>query len=432
MFFENGIQIKKRTLPAWAALLLLFLPLIYNFFTELFGLPNAIKFVSDFLILLSFIVIALNNSSRGVLFVHRVVALQTLLVVLFILYTLILYVLKYQSAFYYIWGIRNNFRFYFAFFIFVIFMSADDGHRSLKIFDYAFWINFVVALFQYFVLGFAQDYLGGIFGVQKGCNGYVLVLISLVIVKSLLSYMNGNEKTFSCMSKCCAALLLAALSELKVFFLVFVLILSLSAVLTRFSARKFLLLFVSFLLLIVAYTILITIFENFTGFLSFDYLVGELFKENYASKEDMGRFTSISTICDKFLTTVWSRIFGMGLGNCDTSQISFFNTPFYERFAQTHYSIFSISFMFIETGFIGLAFFILFFVFCFIRSNKALKNKEGDLLFNQIGVIIPLLCLILVFYNSSLRTEAGYIIYFALALPYIGLKQVYEHRRGNI
>ena len=109
----------------------------------------------------------------------------------------------------------------------------------------------------------------------------------------------------------------------------------------------------------------------------------------------------------------------MGLCNCDTSTIPLFNTAFYDRYVDLHYSIFSISFMFIETGWIGLTLYISFFVACFIFALKSYIQKRGNLLFNQIGIIMSLLCFVLLFYNSSLRTEAGYMIYFALSLPFI-------------
>lgn len=427
MFSSGRIQIKKRTLPEWAPIFLLLLPFIYSFLVEFIGLPNAIRFISDFLIIASSGVILFKSFSRGVLQIPRVTAVLSSIVTIFFLYTLIAYVFNFQSIFYYIWGVRNNLRFYLAFLIFVSFLKEDDASKCVNFLDVIFWIHFAVTLVQYLGFGYEQDYLGGIFGVQKGCNGYTIAFISIVIARSLLSYMNGNEKGFPCIMKCGAALLISAWAELKIFFFIFILIMTISAVLTRFSVRKFFLMFASFLLVSAAYTVLITLFDGFKGFLSFDTLVNELFKENYASKEDMGRFTSIPTICERFLTTFIEQLGGMGLGNCDTSQVPIFNTAFHDRYAHLHYSIFSVSFMFIETGFIGLTLFTSFFIVCFIRSIKAFRQKEGNMLFNQMGIIMSFLCLILMFYNSSLRTEAGYIVYFALALPYIGLKNKNMH-----
>ena len=417
----NQINIKKRTLTEWSALVLFLLPFAYSFLTELLSLPNVIKFISDFLIFVSIVVIAYRSSKEGILLLPKTSFALSMIVVLFFLYVLAGYVLNYQSVFYFLWGVRNNFRFYLAFFAFVLFIKEGDAKKCLKLVDYFFWLHAIVTLIQYFGFGYNQDYLGGLFGVTKGCNGYVIVFISIVTAKALLSYMNGHEKAVLCFSKCAIALLLSALAELKFFIVIFVLILTLATIVTRFSTRKFIIILFSFLMISVAYTILIMLFDHFSNFLSFDYLVNELFRENYASSEDVGRFTSIPIISERFLTTFPERLLGMGIGNCDTSAISIFNTAFYDRYVDIHYSVFSVSFLFLETGFIGLTIFISFFVVSLTKAIKALKRKTGNLLFNQMGLVMSILCFILMFYNSSLRTEAGYMVYFVLALPFIGM-----------
>lgn len=419
--FVNQINIKKRTLTEWSALVLFLLPFAYSFLTELLSLPNVIKFISDFLIFVSIVVIAYRSSKEGILLLPKTSFALSMIVVLFFLYVLAGYVLNYQSVFYFLWGVRNNFRFYLAFFAFVLFIKEGDAKKCLKLVDYFFWLHAIVTLIQYFGFGYNQDYLGGLFGVTKGCNGYVIVFISIVTAKALLSYMNGHEKAVLCFSKCAIALLLSALAELKFFIVIFVLILTLATIVTRFSTRKFIIILFSFLMISVAYTILIMLFDHFSNFLSFDYLVNELFRENYASSEDVGRFTSIPIISERFLTTFPERLLGMGIGNCDTSAISIFNTAFYDRYVDIHYSVFSVSFLFLETGFIGLTIFISFFVVSLTKAIKALKRKTGNLLFNQMGLVMSILCFILMFYNSSLRTEAGYMVYFVLALPFIGM-----------
>lgn len=417
----NQLYIRKRSLPEWFALLLVCLPFGYSFLTELMGLPNIIKFVSDFLICVSIAIVLSKSNHKGQLYLSRSNLAFVVVVSLFFLYTLIGYLLNYQTFLYYLWGVRNNFRFYMTFLILICFMKEEDASKCLDIIDVLFWVHIVVTLIQYFVFSHEQDFLGGIFGVQKGCNGYTIAFICIVVAKSVLSYMNGKEKPALCMTKCAAALLVSALAELKIFFLFFLLLLTISAIITRFSAKKLFLILVSFFLMSIAYTILVTLFKNFRGFLSIENILNELAKENYASSEDIGRFTSIPIISERFLTTLPDRLLGMGLGNCDTSTISIFNTEFYDRYVDLHYSIFSVAFIFIETGFVGLLLFSTFFVVCLVKSVIALRREEGNLLFNQMGIIMSILCLVLMFYNSSLRTEAGYMIYFVLALPFIGL-----------
>ena len=415
------VQIKKRTATRWIALVILFLPFVFSCLTELLKLPGVIRFSADLLIIISVIIVSFNAILNRRYFVSRVTSVLGILVSVFFLYTLVAYLFNYQSAFYYIWGFRNNFRFFAAFFLFISFFELEDIEDIFKAFDVLFWIHFVVILVQFFVFRYEQDFLGGIFGTQKGCNGYVVVFLTIVITRSMLSFMNEKEKMYLCFLKSAAALLVAALAELKIFFFIFIVVLLLSSMITSFSAKKAALMLGGALLIIIAYTLLVALFEYFDNFLSVDFLINTLFQSNYASDEDMGRFTSIAYICNRFLTTVPERLFGMGLVKCDVSSIAIFNTSFYDMYVDTHYSVLSIAFMFIETGFIGLIMYLSFFAICLGYSIFWFKKRMGNRFFNQMGIVISVLCFVLVFYNSSLRLEAGYMVYFVLALPFIGV-----------
>lgn len=414
------LHIKKRTVSEWLALLIFFVPFTFSFLTEFLGLPGAVRMSTDLLLFLVAIPVVYRSLSKGVLTVPRMTAPFAAVVAVFFVYTLLVYMFNFQSPFYYLWGARNYLRFYLAFFVFIAFFSTEDANDCLKILDALFWVHAVVTLFQFFVMGYSQDLLGGIFGVQKGCNGYVIFFMSIIVMKSLLSFMNGNESTVSCALKCVTSLIISVLAELKFFFFIFIFILIVAACITRFSAKKAALMLFAGVFVIIAATLLVSLFDSFENFLSIDYLISHIFRENYASDNDMGRFTAIPAICKIFLKTLPEQLFGMGLGNCDTSTLPIFSTEFYEIYNSTHYSIFSVSFLFIETGFVGLILYVAFFVISLVKTVGMLRRGEGNLLFNQMAFIMSLMCFVFVFYNSSLRTEAGYMIYFVLALPFIG------------
>ena len=122
------------------------------------------------------------------------------------------------------WGLRNNFRFYIAFFAFILFFDQEDANFFINLFDKIFWLNAAVSLVQ-FAMGYRQDYLGGLFGVEKGCNAYSIIFFSIIIGKSLLCFMEQKESALLCFSKCGAALIISAMAELKFYFIIFVLIL---------------------------------------------------------------------------------------------------------------------------------------------------------------------------------------------------------------
>lgn len=425
---KNGIlYIKKRSFPEWAVLLTLFLPFIFSFFTELLNLPGALKFVIDFVLAAMTILMLIKRPLN----ISKNLTPTFVLVLIFFIITFLVYLFNYQSIFYYFWGFRNNFRFFVAFFIFSTFTSEDWVKGIFTALEKIFWFNFVIVIVQ-LMLGYQQDCLGGVFGVEKGCNGYLVNFLLVVVVKSVLSFMNGNEGIIRCFSKCAVSLFISAVAELKFFFIVFVLIAMLAVVLTPFSWRKFGFILSATVATILAALLLVTMFEYFRDFFSLEKIWELATQKNYASDVDMNRFSAVPTINEIFLTDIPSRLFGMGLGNCDTSAISIFNTPFYDTYVDLHYSIFSISFMYLETGYVGLFLYFLFFGLCLKFALKNFKNKTGNLLFNQMAIIMALMCFILIFYNSSLRTEAGFLIYFVLALPFVGARAEDENKTIRI
>ncbi len=409
------IYIKKRTFPEWLIRWVAVFPLLMAFFLEFLSLPGFLKYTVDvawLLVLLSMVLRRRANlkdkNSPFILFT-----------LFFFLYTLIVYCFNAQSPFYYLWGIRNNFRFYVAFIAFTMLFEEEDADHFLKMIDVLFWINALITFYQFFVLGFSQDYLGGIFGAEKGCNAYSFIFFSIVVGKSLLSFMSRKEKALVCFSKCAVAMIIAAMAELKIFFLVFVLLLLMAAVLTKFSWRKFAVLFLGAFLFSSASSLLVEIFGESTRF-SYEKLVEWFTATSYASGTDLGRFTAIPTISRTILTEWTDRFFGMGLGNCDTSSFAICDTPFYQMHQNLHYTWFSSAFLYLETGYIGLMAYIGFFILIFFLARKHLVQGTGKELYCQMGMIMALVCILLTFYNSSLRMEVGYLAFFVLALPFIG------------
>ena len=393
---------------------LFIMPFLLAFLTEVVNLPGIIKYTLDLCWLLLMIFVFFHKN----FLIEKKIAPFVLFVCVYLLYVFVVYLFNFQSPFYFLWGVRNNFRVYAAFLSFAIFFDEIDANFLLRLIDVIFWINIAVTGYQFFILGYNQDYLGGIFGIERGCNSYSLVLFAIVLSKSLLSYMNDTEKAIPCFLKCGAAIIAAAMAELKVFFLFIILIFAIAVILTKFSWKKVVLfLFVS-LVFVFAGNLLTAIFGEDQQ-ISIDRFYQLITASNYSSYNDLGRLTAIPTISDSFLKSWPDRLFGMGLGNCDTSTFAICNTPFFETYQALHYSWFSSAFLFLETGYVGLMMNNLFFIICLILSVGKLRKKRNNILFCQLCIIMSILCIVFTFYNSSLRTEVGYIAFFILALPFM-------------
>jgi O-antigen ligase len=194
-----------------------------------------------------------------------------------------------------------------------------------------------------------------------------------------------------------------------------------SAIFTKFSWRKLLLILAAALLLAVTSAVLTTIYGERNA-LTWERIILLLTTENYASKEDLSRFSALPTVSREFLNTFPQKLFGLGLGNCDTSSFAICNTPFFKRYSDLHYNWFSSSFLLLETGYFGLVLFLLFFILCFALALRR-KKQGGNQLFCQLSIIMSLICIVLTFYNCSLRMDVAYLAYFTLALPFINRKQ---------
>lgn len=402
-------------------LFIFFFPAAQAFLTELLPIPDAIKFLCDgFLVLL-----LLKLFSQRFTKIDNYSMPFVVIVGLFFFITLVGYLFNYQSVFYYLWGLRNNIRMFVAFFAFAYLADWEDAKGWIKALDVLFVINFAVVILQYFS-GYGQDYIGGIFGTSKGCNGCLLIFLCIVFAKTILSFMRGEEKMSKCIFVSVASLLVSTLSELKMFFILFILILFMASFMTAHSIKKTLFFAFGAVLVVLFGTLLTVLYKDFADFLSFDSLIKALTDTGYATDEDIGRFTALPVISQRFLPGFFRKLFGLGLGNCDSSSLSMFNTPFFESHQTVHYSYFSYAFLFLETGFVGLALYASFFVASFFVSRKLKKLEMADEFACQMSIILSVISLILLVYNSSLRMEIGFMLFFVLALPIISANEQRE------
>ncbi len=421
MTISQNLKIKKRTQPEWLIFFIIVFPFLFGTLIELLGFPSAIKYTLDasWLILLF---LAVMNLSRGKIAIEKNSIPTYVWIICFLAITLVVYIFSYQSVLYYLWGFRNNFRFYILFFALILFLNKDDIDDYLKLFDIIFWLNSLVCAFQYFVFGLRGDHLGGFFGVEKGCNSYLNIFLAIVIIKSVIYCLNKKESILLCISKCSVALIVSVFAELKFFFLELFVILLVAIFVTDFSARKLIIFAGGFAAIVAFASILSAVYPHFEGFLSLDYFINIATTGGYSSAEELNRLTTVPIISKEILTTPSLKLFGMGLGNCDTATYEFLKTPFYHNYIYLRYNWFSTAFIFLETGFIGLVMFFGFFVLVGVKSFfMARKNKEISV-YCQMALIAAIVCVMLGIYNSSLRTEAAYMIYFMLALPFIAKK----------
>lgn len=400
----------KRMQPETLARLLLILPFFLSW------LPGGAGYLLDlvWLLLVVFLICFWSRLGGG-----RLGGLA-LWVLTFLGLTAAVYLVQFQSAWYYLWGFRNNFRFYAAFFSFALFLRQRDVEDIWRLFDRLFWLNFLISLIQFLIFDLRGDYLGGLFGAEQGCNGYTNIFLAVTVTKSVVFYLEGMGSSDQCLAKCAAALLLAALAELKFFFVEFAVILLLAVLFGKCSRRLFLLGIAAIAGAGACALLLYRLFPEFGGwFHPSDMLETATADAGYSSAGDLNRLTAISDISRKILRNWGQRLFGLGMGNCDYAGFDFLTSPFYRGNEGLHYTWMSHSFLFLETGYLGLVFFFGFFVLIFFAAGQWEKKYVGrQRAYCRVGRILAVLCMVIGIYNASLRSEAGFFAYFAMALPF--------------
>ena len=105
------------------------------------------------------------------------------------------------------------------------------------------------------------------------------------------------------------------------------------------------------------------------------------------------------------------------MGQADHS--AFFSSNIYENYGYINYSWFTGIFVYLEMGWIGLLSYIGIFGAILVDN---LKNRKLNMLVKKSTLLLSVLSLVLMFYNSTLRMDIMYVYMFFLMLPLLSSK----------
>lgn len=408
------MQYVRASQPVRLLWLLVFLLFSFGTMTDLLHMPDFVKYSLDPIWLMLLLMMV---RFRRVLCWETVKGLLCWVGAFFLL-TLAVALVQKSSGLTYLWGLRNNFRGYVIFFAGAVFWTEEDSDAFWKAMEKLLWVNGAVSLVQ-FHLGYAQDFLGGLFGVYSGVNTYTNLFLAIVVSRSLVCYLAGKEGPLRCGCKCAAALAVAAMAELKFFFGEFVVILVLAVLFSERTARKFWVILGGFIAVLAGAALLTALFPGWGDWFTLEnFWKVAADQRGYTSAGDMNRLTAVSEINRRFFRGFWEKIFGFGLGNCELSGFSFLTTPFARDYQHLHYHWMSIAFVYLEMGLLGLLFFFGFFGLVFWKAKRQ-ERKGLQALNSRTARIMAVICAMTGVYNASLRSEPGYLAYLVLALPFV-------------
>ncbi len=388
-----------------------------------FNIPSSVMNITDVITCVGtvFLVLKLSHSLR-----NKHVNGIDLAIALFFLYALLTSVVNEVSLLQVAWALRMTLRFYLFYYCCVVLLDRSGASAVLRMFEIMFFVNTLLVAFEFLVQGKEGDYLGGMFGVEQGANGYMNIYLIILLAYEISKYLRQQLSLTYLAFYVIISLGIAALAEIKFLYAEFIVII-ICSVLFRYPTRKTSSLFLSaFGLFLAGLQILKLIFpDSYRMMLSAegseDYL-----SASWAGGREMGRTTAIKFIDDSFFSSYpiqkqygigsdnlfLNRLFGFGFGSAEPSALT--HNAFAEQYSNTQYGAFEFADRYLEMGWIGLSLFVLIFIMIFINtftSNHA-NDIEAIIWSEATRVLIPVV-LMNVWYSSLPHRSVLFAVFFS-------------------
>lgn len=382
------------------------------------GLPQSLFYINDILLCL---VLCLYYKKLNVFKKLKLKGINYILVILIsvILIGIIGNLVPLQMI---LWGMRNTFRGILFLFLCVACLNYDDVSSILEVFIKLQYLNFALGIYQYFILGLKQDTVGGIFG--HG-NGNALCIFCVIVCSyTIINYMNEKVGLGSMLFCIISSFILAGLAEEK--FLIFEIIITIILALALSKKSFIKLAIIPVFILMIFYGLQISeillpgIMKQIT---SVNYI------EKYVTASWLGsyyipRIGSYSFISDRiFHGNMFWKLFGLGMGNCDTSSFGFLQSYYYNRYGFMNYRWIFQQWTIMENGIVGFLSFVLFFIviiFYLFKIRKKFVGREKCII--DTSIITAIISIITMWMNNTLKVDTSYIPYFVIASGFVCYK----------
>ncbi len=390
--------------------------LVMLWFRDVAHFPSFITYFTD---VLSVLILFSCCYRRTKFYIFKDALSQYMIFVVIVFCMLIGAIINFVEPILVLWGMRNNLRFFLFFFICISLLDVTDVDKLLAFFKKFFWANLVMCTIQYFGFGFKADYLGGFFGTTRGCNGYLNVFLCMVCATVLADYFVVKAKAGRLVLYLMAALYVAIIAELKVFYVEIVLMVGIAIIMNKrtFKAVMATVLFGATFALGL-FLLLMYDPSSFNVWFDADVLELYLAGNGYTNSGDLNRFTAINQIYEKFFEgNFLLTLFGFGLGNCEYSQFSFLQSDFSQMYGDLNYRWFTHAWVFLEQGCIGLVLLVVFLVAIVIYACRYVKTSNSYYMILTASFLPT--CILGLMYNSAIQVESAYLFAFMCAIPYV-------------
>lgn len=407
----------KKKLLVYAQLILVCFML---WIRDVLGAPSAITYITD-VITIAVLFFQFFKIKKGIQ--STKVKAQIYIIAAILVGMMFGVVLNLVKPLLVLWGLRNSFRFFVFFLICVGLLTERDIKKIAAFFKIIFFLNVAMMTFQYFVQGYRDDYLGGFFGTDSGCNAYVCVMLCIVTAIVLAEFLNSQRSLLTLFIYCVACMYIATLAELKIYFFEFIIIIGFQILYMKPSRKTVGICISAVVVLIIGFNFIKQYNPDILNiFLDNDAMNYYLSGNGYTNLGDLNRLSAIQQLYSMFFKgNPIHTLFGFGLGSCEQSSYTFLSSAFYKQYEYLHYRWFSHAWIFLEQGLVGLVLTAAFFLSIDISILR--RRKRSEKLYNlAVFSFIPT-CMIGLVYNSALEFETTYLIALVCAFPFILMKR---------
>ena len=339
-----------------------------------------------------------------------------------------------------LWAFRNTYRFFIFAICCMINLTKKDIQRMMTWFLYSLPVNVILCTIQYihlqattsvYVKTYAGDFVGGMFGQLQGSNAIMNLYLFSILAYGFSCYIFKKMNLLKLTLLCAMVFYIAILAEMKIVYVEFFIILILTMLLNRPTKKTVLIIISGFIMIPIIYYAWNYYNSESASILNLTNMIGYLGDQGYSGSHSVNRLNAIPKVYEIiFNKDGVSNLFGIGLGNGEHSIYSFMESQIYLYYNSLHYIYFSQSILYLETGLIGLLLYVSYFVANFITTCKyklVAVNSDFDLIFLNFAQLFSVACIITIFYNSALRSEAGgYFAFLWISVPYIWYRNMEE------
>ncbi len=327
----------------------------------------------------------------------------------------------------FLWASTKTYIFFFFFISCAAVLDAHEMEYILEILCKYQYLNVILCLLEFFVLNISGDWLGGIFGIRQGANAYTNIYLMVICTYTMTKYLRKQKNVSQLLWILGSSCLIAGFTEITAFFVEIAMIMIITTFLSRNVEKKIVVAIIGVSVALIGFGALAVLFPK-----RFDYIYSIQSAITYLGGKDNHYYTdsglyvggaySVSRLNPFeqinryfFHNDLLKNIFGYGLGNCEMSpNNTIFQSDFYLQNKNYEYYIFSHAATFIETGAWGLLSYAYMLVSLVKMGLEYRKDSNRYSYFVDVGLVMSVMTVVLFFYNSSVRTHSGYLLFLSL------------------